>query len=541
MGLLTPYSGALGRRGAAHLLRRTTFGTTRQQIESLSKKKPREAVDLLMSSKPALPLPIDLKTKKTWLPSRQNHNSQEGMLRSYMVTTWLDHMSRSDASLAERMVFFYHTHFTTMQSRANYGSALYYQNKLFRHYALGNFKKLATKLCFDTAMLRYLDGHVNKNRSPNENFAREFLELYTIGKGPQGNSGDYTHYTEHDVKQATRVFSGFYIDPTFSQNIDPETGIPIMRMPQKSNGEPTLHDFGSKTFSEKFGGTTIAPEGRTQQAVHREIEDFVEMVFAQPETARHICRKLYRFFVYNQITNTVEQEVIRPLAETFQRQNYEIKPVLQTLLSSQHFYDAHLTDNKRKVSGALIKSPLEFVLGTLRYFDAKLPSRSQHEVHHELYGRLRWTLEKQGLQLYEPVEVAGYPAYHQGPNYDQNWITASTLAHRRRFIKELLYGLHTQDKRQAIKLDIMGYVNKHVANPGDPERTVRELLEDLFPQPVSEERFQYFLHEVLLDNLPPESWLMEWKEYRQGRSSSIERQFEKLFSAVLYAPEYQLN
>lgn len=539
MGLLTPYSDALGRRRAAHLLRRTTFGTTRQQIENLGRMNPREAVAWLMNNQSALPEPIDLKTKKTWLPARQGHNSQEGILRSYLVTTWLDHLSRASGSLAERMVFFYHTHFTTMQSRANYGSALYYQNKLFRHYALGNVKKLATKLCFDTAMQRFLDGHLNKNRSPNENFAREFLELYTIGKGPAGASG--THYTEHDVKQATRVFSGFYVDETFSENTDSETGLPTMRMPQKSNGEPTLHDFGPKTFSENFGGTTIMPQGRTQAAVHQEIEDFVEMVFAQPETARHLCRKLYRFFVYHRITDTIEQEVIQPLAKTLQQNNYEVKPVLQALLSSQHFYDVHLPDEKHRVSGALIKSPLEFVLGTLRYFDVKLPGSSQHEVHYELYGRLQWTMEKQGLSLYEPVEVAGYPAYHQGPDYDQNWVTASTLAYRRRFIKELLYGLHTKDKRHAIKLDVMGYVNKHVADPGDPERTVRELLEGVFPQPVSEERFDYFLHEVLLDNLTPESWRMEWNDHRQGKSSSIDQQFEKLFSAVLYAPEYQLN
>lgn len=541
MGLLTPHLGALGRRDAAHLLRRTTFGTTRQQIDQLSKKKPREAVDFLMSSQPALPRPIDLKTGKTWLPYRKDYNSPESRLRSYMITSWLDHMSRSSASLSERMVFFYHTHFTTMQSRANYGSALYYQNKLFRHYALGNFRKLATKICFDTAMLRHLDGQLNKNRSPNENFAREFLELYSIGKGPQRAAGDYTNYTEHDVKQATRVFSGFYIDPTFSENIDPETGIPIARMPQKSNGEPTLHDFGSKTFSDKFGNTTIAPEGRTQKAVHREIEDFVEMVFAQPATARHICRKLYRFFVYHHITDTVEREVIQPLAETFQRQNYEIKPVLQTLLSSQHFYDLSLKDDKQKVSGALIKSPLEFVVGTMRYFDAKLPSWSQPEVHNELFGRVRWNLQNQGLQLYQPAEVAGYPAYHQSPGYDQNWISASTLAHRRRFIEQILRGLRTQDQRNEIKIEIMTYVNRHVADPNDPERIVRELLEDLIPQPVSEERFDYFLHEVLLDNLSVENWQMEWKFYRQGESNSIKQQFERLFAAVLNAPEYQLN
>ena len=436
MGLLTPYSSVLGRRSAAHLLRRTTFGPTRQQIDSFSKKTPQNAVRDLMKAKPALPIPIDLKTRQSWLPARRGHNSPESSLRSYVITTWLDHMSRPETSLAERMVFFYHTHFTTMQSRANYGSAVYYQNKLFRHYALGNFKKLASKICYDTAMLMHLDGRFNKNRSPNENFAREFLELYTIGKGPQQASGDYTYYTEHDIKQATRIFSGFYIDETFSENKDPDTGIPIGRILQSYEGRPTLHDFGSKTFSDKFGRTTITPRAETVAAMYQEIEEFVDMVFAQPETARNICRQLYRFFVYHQITDQVEREVIQPLADTFRQHNYEIKPVLQTLLSSQHFYDAHLADGNRKVAGALIKSPLDFVLGTLRYFEVKLPDRWNYEIHYDLYGSLLTSMSQQGLQLYQPAEVAGYPAYHQAPDYDRNWISASTLSYRRRLIKE---------------------------------------------------------------------------------------------------------
>ncbi len=490
-----------------------------------------------MQSRSAMPVPRDLKTGSSWLPARRESNSPESSLRYYTLITWMDHMVRTDFSLAERMTFFHHTHFTTMQSRANYGSAVYYQIELFRHYALGNFRELATKICYDQAMLMHLDGRYNKKTNPNENFAREFLELYSIGKGGGGG-----HYTEGDIKQATRIFSGFYIDETFAQNIDPDTQLPIARMLQKDNGEPTLHDFEPKTFSEKFDNTTITPEGKTVPAVYREIEEFVDMVFAQPETARHICRKLYRFFVYHEITDQVERNFIQPLAKLFQEEDYELRPVLEAMFTSQHFYDIDLSDKQRQIRGAQIKSPLELVVGTLRYFRIKLPNASSLDTYYALYNELMWTCEQQGMKLYQPAEVAGYTAYHQAPAYDQTWISANTMGHRHKFIDRLLRGkLETRDLEHTVQFKVMDYVNRYVSDPGDAERTVRELLEDVIPQPVGEERFAYFLNEVLLDSLEPEAWRTEWQEYRSGKSTSITQQFEKLFSFVLNSPEYQLN
>lgn len=451
-------------------------------------------------------------------------------------------MCRANLSLSERMVYFYHTHFTTIQSRANYGSALYYQNQLFRHYALGNVKTLATKLCYDSAMLMHLDGRYNRVGKPNENFAREFLELFSIGKGARQGARDYTHYTEYDVQQAARVFSGFQIDETFSKNIDPTTGLPMGQLVTNHRQEPSLHDFGSKVFSERFGGRTIRPTGTDAPAVMGEIENFVEMVFERPETARHICRKLYRFFVYHRISDTVEEQVIVPLARQLQAGDYEIQPVLETLLSSQHFYD-RASGSDRQIRGALVKSPLELVLGMLRYFEVALPDRQNLDEFYTLYGTLFYRLEQQNMRVYEPPEVAGYPAYHQAPNYNRAWITSSTLAHRYQFAYNLIDGIRRRGYSTELNVDLFRYFTQGpMADPGNAETLVRALTGDLLALPATDERLEYFTDEVLLDKLSMDNWKTEWQAYRQtgGQAPGARAQLQKLLVAVMQTPEYQL-
>lgn len=543
MTQLTSYSAKLGRTHAAHLLRRATFGADRTTIEVFAHKTPAEALDQLLQTSIQLKPPVDLKTGKPWLPKRTHANSPESILRAFVIRSWLHRMCNNSANLAERMVYFYHTHFTTIQSRANYASALYYQHQLFCHYALGNFKSLTTKICYDQAMLMHLDGRYNRKENPNENFAREFLELYSIGKGPQIGPDDYTNYTEEDIKQATRVFSGFQIDEHFAEHIDQETGIPMGVLPKHPSGEPTLHDFGKKVFSEKFGRKTIAAKNKTQEAVLEEITELVDMVFAQPETARHICRKLYRFFVYAQITPEVEREVIEPLSQTLLSNQYEMRPVLKELLCSRHFYDVHIAREERRIVGTMIKSPLEILAGTLQYFQVALPQPHQPEKFYELYKVLLWRMQEQGLDLYEPPDVAGYPAYHQAPDYQRNWISASSLAHRYKIIEHLIRGVRSFDKQHVMQLDVMAYVNNssNIKDGGDAEEIVRTLLEDLYPRAVSEERFAYFLHDVLLDSLSLKAWRMEWEQYKtSGKDAAIRRQLETLITKIIQSPEYQL-
>jgi uncharacterized protein (DUF1800 family) len=170
-------------------------------------------------------------------------------------------------------------------------------------------------------MLVHLDEQLNTKNRPQENFGREFLELYAIGKGPQTSHEDYTNFTEQDVKAATRVLSGFGTPQQNPALTDPETGMLMGEI--KGNGAlATQHDADPKTFSDKFQNTVIEPNevidsSAPKEAVMDELQPLADMIFDQEETARHICRKLYRFFVYYHITEEIENDIITPLAQTF--------------------------------------------------------------------------------------------------------------------------------------------------------------------------------------------------------------------------------
>ena len=497
---------------------------------------------MLLNNKAWLAVPIDQETKETWLPERNpDVNSEELGLKRMTITNWLEQMSRSRFNLQDRMSFFHHTFFTTVHARVYLASALYYQNKLIHQYALGSIKTLAAKICVDNAMLMNLDGKDNRSTSPNENFAREFLELYSIGKGVDST---VRNYTEDDVKAATQLFSGFGIDTSFKRNIDPDTGLSRGIMPLDRDGKPQYHDFEPKKFSAKLGGVTITPRGETEKAVYQEIDEFIDMVFAQPETARHICRRLYRFFVYREITDEVEKKVIRPLAELLQKKNYEIKPVLRQLLSSQHFFDAHVahTDDPQQIIGTMVKSPLEFVLQTVKYFRVKMPSQSGNiNLNFWAHRTLSRAIRDLGMELYQPPDVAGYPPYHQYPHFDRNWISANSLADRRRFIDHIIKGISVRNHAFKIEIDVIDFVKKTVSDPNNPEKMVREIADDVFSWPISEERFDYFLNEILLDELSVINWQVEWRAFKKGKSTAVKDQLEKLITAMLQSPEYQLN
>lgn len=547
MASLTPYTQALGKKNAAHLLRRTSFGATKQEIDQFANKTSLEAIELLFKRLDEPPLPRDTATGSVWIPSRGSENSQEAILRGFLNNWWIHHMVSSPLSIHEKMAFFMHTHFTSMGEKVRFSTHVYFQIKLFRHYALGNFKELAKKICLDNAMIHFLDGHLNLAEKPNENFAREFLELYTIGKGPQRGPNDYTTYTEDDVREAAKVFSGWQEDHDYT-NIDPVTkasqGIPIGDVP----GVAVRHDATTKKFSAAFNNQTIAPNEKsgkhaTTAAATDEINQFVEMVFAQPATAEHICRKLYRFFVYYKITKDVESNIIKPLAKIFQDNNYEIEPVLKALFTSQHFY--HVDNSKAQVNtvGALIKSPLDLTLGTLRFLRCVLPGpngnlKDHYNAYHKTLG-----MDRMGLDFYDPFDVAGYEPYHQSPGYHRLWITSNYLALRYEFAKRIIKGVKKND-RELFRFDVVAYVDdsRNISDPFDARTIVQELVDYLLPQTISKERFEYFLNAVLLDGLSEQNWATEWQNYQgSGDDAPVRVQLENLFNTILQSPEYQLS
>jgi uncharacterized protein (DUF1800 family) len=200
----------------------------------------------------------------------------------------------------------------------------------------------------------------NTKTAPDENYARELQELFTIGKNLS------SHYTEEDVKQAAKVLTGWRTNRT--------TITSFFDSPK--------HDTGNKTFSAFYNNTVITGKTGANAGID-ELNDLLNMIFQQQEVAKYIVRKIYRFFVYYIIDESVETNVIVPLANVFRNNNYEIKPVIETLLKSEHFHDP-------LNSGCMIKAPIDHVIGLARQTNLVFPDNSdiQKQYNHWYLVRL---------------------------------------------------------------------------------------------------------------------------------------------------------
>jgi uncharacterized protein (DUF1800 family) len=416
---------------------------------------------------------------------------------------------------------------------------------LLRWGSLGNLKKLVTKMVVDNCMLRYIDNDQNFAHNPNENFAREFFELHTVGKGAPAGPGDYTTFTEDDVVEAARVFTG-YNHAQRHQYVDPETLIPA------GKAYPQSHDFGSKTFSQRFGGAVITPATNDAPGMVAELNAFIDLVFAQPATSQLFCRRLYTFFVTRNITQEIEEEVIAPLAQLLVDSDFEIKPVLKKLLQSEHFYDADDSDNADEIIGALIKSPLDLTLQTLSFFQVPIPDPvTENKKHYQDFysaAVLERMLNRAGMDLFYPPDVAGYTGYFQEPALNRQFFNSATIVQRYKLPQVLLTGTHAWGSGSndpiGTKLDVAAWLRDSgvISDPQDSYVIVQELLYYLFPEEPDNERFTHFLVTVFLDQLPPADWTYEWNNYlTTGDDSEVKIPLGRLLNAVLYAPEYQVG
>ncbi|HEX8548363.1 MAG TPA: DUF1800 family protein [Cytophagaceae bacterium] len=544
---LDPITGVLGRKAAAHFLRRVTFGASKQQIDTFAGYSIDQAVSAVLVESNIPSPPKDKKTGATWLnPKPGLSNSGEEDLRDFFKSWVLESMAKSGSNAVEKLTFFLHTHFTTIQSVVDQSSALYYQYLLLKKYTFGNLKELAEKICKDNAMLILLDGSLNVSGRPNENFAREFFELYTIGRGKEIGAGNYTNYTESDIREAARVLSGWAYDSNYT-TIDASTGVPSGKLKLNSSKLADKHDPGVKTFSSAFQNKSIAPSAlsgsyATEAAATKEITELVEMIFAQPETARFFCRKLYRFYIFYKISEEVEENIIKPLAENLVANNFQIKPLVEKLFKSKHFFDQDNTEVNDNARGALIKSPLDISIGMLKFFKVEMPSDANLTNYYGAYGELLSSLRDQGMDYYEPLDVAGYDAYHEAPNYNRNWISANFLARRYEFAALAIKGIGMDGQPPLFKIDVMKYITDpvNVPNPSDATQLAKDVIELLLPEAITEERFNYFLN-ILLDNLSTINWEHEWENYISSKNDmGIRTQLEDFFNAVLQSPEYQL-
>lgn len=284
---------------------------------------------------------------------------------------WYEKMINTQSPLTEKMTIFWHNHFVSSLKKVKRADWMYQQISLLRSQSLGNFAYLLEHITIDPAMLKYLDGVKNNADSPNENYAREVMELFTLGQG---------NYTEKDIKEVARALTGL--------KINQQTG--TFRFAKRK------HDYGVKTILGTTGNFGY--------------KDVIRILISHYQTAIFITNKIWKEF----ISFNPNKDVVEKWAKKFRDSNYDIKVLLQEVLTSDEFY----ADVNR---GALIKSPVEYTIGILRQF--KLSFRD--------WTALTRFNKNLGQSLYDPPNVKGWAG-------GKSWITTSTLLDRQQFVRKFI-------------------------------------------------------------------------------------------------------
>lgn len=499
---LDPYTGTWGDAEAIHLLKRLTFGAPKEEVDHFVTLTFNDAVDTLLNTvtPPALmglPLktyttntsdtaPNDpdwgVPTGATWINTHTNSGSVEFYRRESLKVWWMNNLINQARSIEEKMILFWSSHLTIEFDTTNYARFCYGYLNILRQYATGNFKNFIKAITVHPAMLYYLNGYQNTKTAPDENYARELQELFTLGKGPS------SQYTEADVQAAARVLTGYQVSPSNNSSFF----------------TASRHDTNAKQFSAFYNN----------QVIHRplaadgplEVDDLINMIFNQNEVALYICRKLYRFFVYGNISADIETNIIVPLANTFRTNNYEIKPVLVQLFKSQHFFDV-------LQYGAAIKGGLDFVTGLIRECKIKLPPKTNPLLHHKHVAYLTVSiLPGQEQNPGDPPNVAGWPAYHQDPTYDKSWITTDTFSKRQNLINQLV---NTGYSNGGFKMEYNAVeFAKRMTNPADPNVLILDFNKYLLRRTLSQGLRDTIKQDILLTGQTDDSyWTSAWNAY----------------------------
>ena len=410
---LSPYSEPWTWETARHLLLRASFAPAPAEIDTALSLGLEGTIDRLLSG-PPLPAPLNYRLEdhpyygmgESWAgkPLVRERLQEDNQTRANSLRAWLVlQMLESGLSARPKMLLFWHNHFSS-----NGGSAdvRYDYLKKCGEYAFGNARELVKAVTVDASMLIFLDGVRNLARNPNENFAREVLELYTVGKGQQVADGDYTNYTEQDVTELAKAFTGWRI--RYNANTNP------VQLPQVYF-DSRHHDKTTKRLSHRFDSAEIANGEENEYAT------VIDLLFGREATALHLCRKLYRHFVYFRIDAAVEREVIVPLARLMIESDYQVAPVLRALFSSEHFY-------RPEFRGAMIKTPLDYMVGIYRplgLLDGVDPIGTYY-----LARRMESFCNQLDMVPHSPPSVAGWPAYYQEPNFHRLWLGSATLQRR---------------------------------------------------------------------------------------------------------------
>ncbi|MDZ4840364.1 MAG: DUF1800 domain-containing protein, partial [Bacteroidota bacterium] len=522
---LQPYTGSFGAVELKHLLNRTMFGYKMSDLATLSGKTMAQVVATLLTeaSKPLPPIndysanganfaDPNVALGQNWVTAPNDGNINAYRAVSYK-NWWVQTLVGQGTSIHEKMILFWQNHFATELMVIGDPRFAYKHHELVRTNALGNFRTLTREMTYDPAMLVYLNGNQNSVAAPDENYGRELQELFTSGKGAGSK------YTEDDVKAAAKVLTGWR---SSTANLN-------------SFFDSKKHESRDKTFSSYYGNKVI--KGKTgNNAGIDELNEMLDMIFSVDEVAKHLCRKLYRFFVYYVITDDIETNVITPMADTFRSNNYEIKPVLNQLFTSSHFYDV--------VNQACqIKAPLDLIIGYLKHMNVALPDKTSYTQSYAHYGLLAQYSSILQQDLHDQPSVAGWPAYYQEPAYYELWINTDTLQKRNQFSDLLVYTGYVKSGFTT-KADVIA-VTKQFSKPADPNKLIEEAINYLFPLNAGPSLAVSLKYILLSGQSSDYYWTDAWEDYLAKPNdamlkSAVVTRLTQFFGYIMSQSEYQL-
>jgi uncharacterized protein (DUF1800 family) len=505
-----------------HLLKRTMFGAKPEDIAFFLGMDMGQAVDLLLTIPTTQPSPPVKNYPNTNLPVTDpdynipigstwvniNTTNADGLRRTSFKAWWMGLMINQERNIREKMTLFWHNHFSTETNDIGRAIWAYNNNVLCRQHALGNFKQMIRPFTLDLAMLRYLNGYLNINTAPDENYSRELQELFTLGKENNPN------YTEDDVKKAAKVLTGWKINGTTNT----------------FSFTASQHDTTSKQFSSFYNNTTIT--GRTgATAGDLELTDLINMIFSKSsEVSKFIVKKLYRYFVYYKIDAATEANVIIPLAQILVSNNWEIKPVLTALFKSEHFFDV-------LNQGCVIKSPVDLVVSVCREFGIVFPAATDYVNVYNMWSYIQSFASTLQQNIGDPPDVAGWKAYYQEPQFHEIWINTDTYPKRNLFTDTMITSGYTRSG-QKIVIDPVAFTKK-LNNPSDPNALIDEALKIMYRIDVSATTKAALKKQILLSNQDQDYyWTNAWNAYI---SNPINANYQVVFTRLRDLYKYFMN
>lgn len=532
---LNPYTGPWTANEAMHLLRRTMFGAQKADVDAFTAMTMSQAVDSLLNvsvaqTQPPPPVknynnsvtPTDpdnaIPQGQTWV----NINTNDGTVNSGRVASfknwWMGQMINQERNVLEKMTLFWHNHFATEADTINRAIWTYQNNAMIRKNALGNFKTFVKDVTIDPGMLQYLNGYLNTNTAPDENYGRELQELFTVGKGLDNATPPYS---EADVKAVAKVLTGWQINVTTNTSVF----------------NSSRHDSTNKQFSAFYNNTVIT--GRTgATAGDLELNDLLNMIFATNDVAMHICRKLYRWFIYYDIDAATEINVINPLAQVFRSNNYDIKPVLSALFKSEHFFDV-------LNQGCIIKSPIDFVVGLCREFGVQFPVLSDFAGNYNCWQSVNSLSISFQQNIGDPPNVAGWIPYYQAPQFHEIWINSDTFPKRNQFTDQMLLTGYTRGGK-TIKIDPTVFA-KTLPAPADPNKLISDSIIYLFRMPLTQASMDQLKKDILLGGQTSDFyWSNAWNAWIANpndmvNANIVKTKLKDLYQYLLKLAEYQLS